>query len=486
MIVGMNEKLERLLVKYGEKESRVDLSDVMTCVAQSVAAGDSWYVPAEALDDGMNETDIEEGREIAELTGFQKMALTNEKKERFLCAFTSREAMTAHQEGTWISVGYVARAMLRDLLRADEFTGLVLNPWTEPFVIVKDDVEKLLNLADSVPETALASFRSYRLEPKAVIDANVILDAWREDWHDDEGRAEPWRLAFYPIMPDGHALLAFSMEGEIYGGNISHLEVTHTLTYYRVLEMGFENGKPEILNRYRFKIQDACVATVYLHDGVLYAVVSADGEEKYDVLQMVPNDDSRQFTIYRDVETLVTDSNGNLAAAYCRNLRDPARVPVMVFDPDGDSVARYHDEQALGCLNVNLDSGERVWFHLHPSATLDMLDPESKFVKTHQVALQGFDAFALSTDRSKLYVAFVEHRGGSSHYVMTADENGDYGNPMRFEFRPTDRDGKLLEAKDCGVFGRPSAMKSWVLLNADGCLYLYDIDDCCEQVDAVG
>ena len=64
--------------------------------------------------------------------------------------------------------------------------------------------------------------------------------------------------------------------------------------------------------------------------------------------------------------------------------------------------------------------------------------------------------------------------------MMTADEDGDYVNPMRFEFLPEDKDGKILETKDCEVFGQPSTMKSWVLLNADGRLYLYDIDDCCE------
>ena len=134
--------------------------------------------------------------------------------------------------------------------------------------------------------------------------------------------------------------------------------------------------------------------------------------------------------------------------------------------------------QALACLDVNLDSKERVWFHMYPSATLDMLDQDTKRIETHKVALQGFRSFALSTDRSKLYTAFTEYEGGSSHFVMTADVNGDYVNPIRFEFLPEGKDGSILETKDCTVFGQPSTMKSWVLLNADGVLYLYDIDDC--------
>ena len=97
--------------------------------------------------------------------------------------------------------------------------------------------------------------------------------------------------------------------------------------------------------------------------------------------------------------------------------------------------------------------------------------------------LQGFDAFALSSDKTKLFVHFSEYGGGSVQYIMTADKNGSYVNPIRFDFRPEDADGNVLEVKDCDVFGRASTEKSWVILNADGKLYLYDIDDCCEQIN---
>ena len=64
---------------------------------------------------------------------------------------------------------------------------------------------------------------------------------------------------------------------------------------------------------------------------------------------------------------------------------------------------------------------------------------------------------------------------------MTADKNGNYVNPIRFDFRPEDGEGNVLVVKDGEEFGRASTTKSWVILNADGKLYLYDIDDCCEQ-----
>ena len=126
-------------------------------------------------------------------------------------------------------------------------------------------------------------------------------------------------------MPNGHILLLFKMKGKIYGGRVPDLKEIHSITFFRVLELGVENGKAEILNKYRFKSQDAHVGTVFLHDEVLRAAISVDGSEKYDVVQMLPVDDDRQFTIYRNVETAVMDSKGNIAVAYCKNLRDPAR-----------------------------------------------------------------------------------------------------------------------------------------------------------------
>ncbi len=479
MIVGQIEKLEKLLSEFCDLNSSVTSKDVMKCVADSAAAEDSWYIPVVFLEDGMNETDIVEGHSLEEMPLFRKIVITNPAEESYFCAFTSEEAMNAdHKDGTRISVKYKARALLRDLLAADDIKGLVINPWTDAFMVSKENAAKALEYAEKMPESAVAALRSYRLDPKAVIDTNEILEGWREGWHDEDGKNEPWELVTYPIMPNGHVLLLFMMKGEICGGRAPELTEIHSVTFYRVLELGVENGKAEILNKYRFKVQDAHVGTVFLHDGVLSAAISDDGSEKYDVVQMVPGDDDKQFTIYRNIETAVMDSSGNIVVAYCKNLLDPARYPVMVINSDGDVVEQYHDEKALACLDVNLDSTERVWFHMYPSETLDMLNQDTMRVEMHRVALQGFRAFALSTDGSKLYTAFTEYKGGSAHFVMMADQNGDYVNPIRFAFLPEDKDGNILETKDCKVFGKPSTMKSWVLLNADGVLYLYDIDDC--------
>ena len=107
------------------------------------------------------------------------------------------------------------------------------------------------------------------------------------------------------------------------------------------------------------------------------------------------------------------------------------------------------------------------------------MDADADEIERHKVELQGFSSCALSSDKTKLFVQFSES-GASLQYILTQDKDGNYVNPIRFDFRPEGADGKILEAKDCGVFGRASTTKSWVLLNADGRLYLYDIDDCCD------
>ena len=54
MIVGVNEKLEKMMFSYQGKDDEVEFDDVMNCVVECVAAGDLWHVPVEAMEDGMN------------------------------------------------------------------------------------------------------------------------------------------------------------------------------------------------------------------------------------------------------------------------------------------------------------------------------------------------------------------------------------------------------------------------------------------------
>ena len=481
MIIGMNEKLEKMMLDYQDRNEEVEFSDVMDCIVDSVAAGDTWNVPVQVIEDGMNETDFREGWILEKLPAFYKRTIRNKNDEELFCAFTNETlASKIDEDGTYISVKYPARELLRELVAAEECSGLVINPWSDAFFVSRSNAEKILQYADEIPRDGVLDLLSCRIEPRAMIDTEAILQEWKSDWHDDEGREESWELVSYPIMADGRILLLFVMKDEIHGGSYDSFRVIHTHSHYRVLEYEMDNGELKLKNRYRFKAQDAHVGTVFLYHGVLRAAISVDGSDKYKILTMFPIDDDSQFSIYSSIETLTSNSRGDIIVAYNNNLRDKARWPMMVFDENGKVEQCYKDEWALYCSDVNIDKDENVWFHMFPSTTINRMDADADEIERHKVELQGFSSFALSSDKTKLFVQFSES-GASLQYILTLDKDGNYVNPIRFDFRPEGADGKILEAKDCGVFGRAATTKSWVLLNADGRLYLYDIDDCCDH-----
>ena len=484
MIVGVNEKLEKMMFSYQGKDDEVEFDDVMNCVVECVAAGDLWHVPVEAMEDGMNETDFKDGWILEKIPALYKKTIGNKNNEELFCAFTSESTIKMEDtKGAFITVKYPVKDLLYELVTAEECPGLVINPWSDSFFISRENAQKVLDYAEDITSEGVLDLLTYRIEPKAVIDTNKILNDWKENWHDEEGKEETWELVSYPIMADGRVLLLFEMRDEIYGGSYDTFRTIHTHSHYRVLEYQMDNGELKLKNRYRFKAQDAHVGTVFLYGDILRAAISVNGKESYKILTMVPIDDDSQFSIYGAIETVISKSNGDVIVAYNKNLRDQARFPVMVFDRDGEVKQKYRDEWALSCSDVNIDKDEEVWFYMCPSATVNKLDSASKSVESHKVELQGFDAFALSSDNSKLFVHFSEYGGGSVQYIMTVDKNGSYVNPIRFDFRPEDADGNVLEVNDCDVFGRASTEKSCVILNADGKLYLYDIDDCCEQIN---
>ena len=117
MVVGMNEKLEKMMVNFKEKDDEVDFSDVMNCVVDSVAAGDLWHVPVEVMEDGMNETDFNEGWILEKLPAFYKKTLRTGEDEELFGAYTSEAAVNkTEEEGTLMTVKYPARELLRELI----------------------------------------------------------------------------------------------------------------------------------------------------------------------------------------------------------------------------------------------------------------------------------------------------------------------------------------------------------------------------------
>ncbi len=479
MLVGLTEKLERALSAFFDDEEDTDWADVMTLITDSVAAGDLWQVPVDAMPDGMNETDYEDGRVLEKFPTCVKKTIGTSRNEELFCAFTSPERVSAGgSENPVLSIPYPAKNLLEEFIFSETSDGFVINPWSDDFKLTKDEAKKVLELAKKVPEERIRGMRSYRIEPRAIIDTNQILADWKGNWDDNDDRQEKWELIAYPIMADGRVLLLFEMKDEIYAGKYDSFHASHTISHYRVLEYQYENGEMKQIGKYRFQGQDSHVGTVYLYDGKLNASISLSGRESYSILPMVPTNDDGQFKIYENIRTLITNSQHDIIVAYDRNLHDKYRLPLMVFSEDGEVTKRYHDEFALACSEINLDEEENIWFHMYPSSTVDVLNTKNTRVDSYPVALQGFDGMAISSDKSKLFVEFSEYKGGSMFYILTRDETGGFVKPIRFEFLPEMKDGKPKDIGEYDVYGHGSTMKSWVILNADGKLYLFNIDDC--------
>ncbi len=474
MLKGLNEQLEMMLNKFGDVESSVERVDVLETIAKSVAAGDLWHIPVEPMEDDMNETDYPDGIVLEKLPAFVKRRIETGAGKQFVCAFTSADKVyTESEESPTVTVAYPSGDYIREFLKMEVGDGVMLNPWSDYFVISREQAKQILECSAAIPEREVRAMRSFRIEPRAEIDTNAILDSWREGWQGGD-QQEDWRLTAYPIMADGRILLLFEMRDEIHAGGYDSFHIQSTFSHFRVLEYAMNDNTLQLINKYRFMAQNADVATVYLYNGELKAAISANGGESYSVLSMIPTNDAGQFKIFGDTHRFASNSSGEIIVAYKNNQHDECRMPLVVFDKNGRTINCVCNDYALRCADINLDADENIWYHLFPSTCIDVLGKD----ESHKVELSGWDCFALSSDKSKLFLSFDGDGKESVQYILTRDSKGDYIAPVRFEFHPTNEDGKVLTAADCDVFGYSSSMKSWVILNADGKLYLYDIDDC--------
>ena len=471
MIKGVCEDLEQLLDHFNEDDSDEAWNTTCYALACSVAAGANWLVPVVAMPEGANETDYPDGLPMKKLPGMVRRTIEREDQEPITCVFTCLDRTEAQTEECY-TVTYPARDVLEEFLESGS-DQMMINPWSNDLLIKRRGVERILKCADEVTPRDLQKLKRIEAKPRAVLDTNAILASWQEGWEGAD--CENWELKNYPIMADGRLLLHFEMRNEMHDENgqlNGQADSRNRVLEYRILEKGLEP-----MGKYKFSFENTHISTVFCYDGKLRAVVRHNSKHSYWVLSLIPDDLELSFKVFGNIETLITNSREQVIAAYNKNLMDEAHAPLMVFDKDGVELGRYEDSDALACLDVNLDAQERIWFHLYPSDTIDCFDPEKGVVERHRVALQRFGTFAFSTDMSRLFVSFTEYEGGSVQYVMTRNQNGDYADPVRFEFAPTNSEGEELEAKDCKVFGKPSSMKSWVVLNADGKLYLYHVDD---------
>ena len=345
----------------------------------------------------------------------------------------------------------------------------------EAYWFDKEEAGKLLEAAEACNISDVTDEMYYTLDPLAVIDTDKIIEDWKSGWSESY-TTEEWKLEAYPVMPDGTVQLLFSMDDEICGGKIDALKTVHVGTYFRVLHYKLGSNGPEIINKYRFSLQDCKVGTVFIRDSRLYATVAMRNSGSYTVLQVFPGDDDDQFPIGTYIKDVVPRTDGNTVVSYFDNQNDKQKAPVSVFNAEGEVAGNYIEQLAISCKAMTMDADENIWYHCYPSGEITEIRTDNEFGESHRVELQGFNAFAFSDDKSVLVAEFSEHNSESIIFVMHQDNDGDYGAPVRFAFEPKDDDDNVIESEDCEYYGCPSICKATMLLRADGRLYWYDVN----------
>ena len=247
MMIGLSEKLEWMLQDYHEHLSEENAQNIMNLIAESAAAKETWLVPLEPPESEDYDEEIEEDTYHPS----RKTFLLNNKGEEFYCAFTGPEKLL-NQPSEMISALQTVPQILNEVVNDTGNRGLVLNPWSDHFILKKEHIVDILKRADRIPVGGSPSLRSIWIPPRAVIDANLMLDEWNTGWKEDPS-SERWTLHSSPIMANGNILVVYVRPSTVYSVKGTKPEPEHIINYYRVLEYRLEGSDCKRINAYRFK-----------------------------------------------------------------------------------------------------------------------------------------------------------------------------------------------------------------------------------------
>lgn len=461
MLFGPNKKLEDALRRFnaflktddGEsfEEFRKQHYDLTKAISLVIAVGEKWAVLAES-----REYDEEEEMEKALIR-----CIKNQNNEEDLIAFTSKGAVA--KAGGWADGGtemVPAETILELMLRNEQITALVLNPreGNDCYVLNRRGAEIVYEWAKEFKYSGPLTQMEYRMEPIAVIDTDgVFEELWGNEAKNEDLK---WRLDSYPIMPDGSVMLNYTAKKD------DGSEICRSV-HLKQVDNGFAVGTFEV------DLHGASLGTTAVFDGELWGVITGREDSGYVAQKLKPWDENTRCELYSNINTVVWKPDGALVVGYRRNMRDPQKLPLGIFDREGH-VDWHKFELALECRDVNLDRENNVWAYIFPSNCLMEID-EKGGIETVPVYMHGFNAFAISSDRRKL-VTFFSHRGDECRiFVQHLTEDG-YGDPIVFNFEPLDGEGNLIDINDCKEYGRFSIMKDRFMLLVDGSLYYYSAD----------
>lgn len=461
MLIGLNNKLEDAIRRFNDflktdegssfEEFKNKHYDLAEHIAMAVAAGEKWEVPTDRL----------EYDEVTETVKAVIRGLQTQDGGAHLVAFTSKAA--ADNAEDWTDGGtelIPAETILEQMLRNEQITALRLNPGerNSSYVLTRQGAEVIQKWSENFRFSDMLPLMEYKMEPLAVIDTRRIFERY---WGNDrEEGGLNWELDSYPILPDGSVMLNYTAKKE------DGSEICRSVCLQQA-DNCFAVGTFEV------DLHGARLGTAAVFNGELWGVITDEENGGYVAQKVNPWDETTRYGLYSNIHTMVWKPEGTPVVAYRSNMRDPQKAPLGIFDREGKG-QWYRFELALECRDVNLDRENNVWAYLFPSNCLTEINEKGE-AKSVPVALQGFKAFAMSSDKRHLVTFFSRYGDECLIFVQHLTEDG-YSNPILFNFEPFDEEGNPIDITDCREYGQVSVMKDRFMILVDGRLFCFSAD----------
>lgn len=298
------------------------------------------------------------------------------------------------------------------------------------------------------------------LRPFMSFNTAEITDAWTREWGEEPGEErEDWEILNWQVLADGKIALIYCLYDKV----ASDAE-THCVNHYRVLIYDMTGGM-KLLERHRFRLEDAYLHQVYYREGELWTIERDRHTNNYYTLPNWPvRDTGRGYKLFYDVTDAAAKSDGTLVVGYSTQQDREERVSLIEFGEGQDR--RYREDKVLICECVNLDKNEDNWGFMVPQMELVHFTADS--LSRYKTEMSGFDEFSLSDDRKLLLADFSTRKSDDRLYLMRRLGRGTYGDAVEC----------VLEDNHEGWLSLPKAMKNWMVFKKGSWLLGVDVNEC--------
>ena len=311
------------------------------------------------------------------------------------------------------------------------------------------------------------NMKDMELQPHAMIDIEKILADWAAEWNETpETCTEEWELTAFPVLTEGLLALQFEHSVDRYWAEGEDLYSQNVERQYRILVYDCATG--EKTGQYRFRVEFGHSATVFFHEGALYAAIAADGETDYTAVRMWPaaEADEEPIELGGYINCMAVRSNGEIIVSCTRDPGEeiPEGPALQIFRP-GMPPQALNLEDGFYVRDIYLDTDENLWLTCSDEKTVVAMIG-SKLL-AHTLPIPDVLSVAVPTDRSRMYV--VQNLPFGPELVCIPMERiGDDAEPRYCRIETVDGTQAVLTSA--------SFLKNYAVLQFEQKLYIVDLD----------